>query len=93
MNDVARGPLKWLNEAIWGPAKIGALGCSLVSLVVNPALIERHFGKFTCKLPNERISIAIVKSKIKTGGGQIISSAVHIGRKKRDRQWKGTSSF
>jgi len=35
VNDVARGPL---NEALRGPIKVGGLGCSLVSLVVNPAL-------------------------------------------------------
>ena len=36
MNDVARG---WLNEALREPPKkSGALGYSLVSLVVNPAL-------------------------------------------------------
>jgi len=37
VNDVVHG---LLNEALRGPYKSGALGCSLVSLVVNLALIQ-----------------------------------------------------
>jgi len=35
VNDVACGPLKWLNEAIWG----SPISTAFVSLVVNPALL------------------------------------------------------